>query len=105
VRAALAVLVGLLGLAALPAAIALAEVSERVELLHATAAIPVAALFGLGALLLGRSARRRIDLTIGRVGGRRTAWTGRVLGGLALAAASSAAVAVATYVVLGRLAD
>ena len=98
-------LTGLLGVAVLPAAIAAAEVLGRIELIEAGFAVPVAAVLAVAALLLARGARRRTERTLGRVGGRRTTWLGRALGLLALAVAASGAVALATYEVLGRLAE
>ena len=88
--------------AALPVGITLSRELRRVELLDAAFAIPVAAVFGLTAVLLARGARRRIERTIGRVGGERSAAAGRALGVLALCMAASATIAVALYEVLAR---
>ncbi len=88
--------------AALPLGIAIARQLERVELLDAVFAIPVAALFGVVAVLLARSARRRIERTIGRVGGERSAGGGRALGVLGLCMAVSGTIAVALYEILAR---
>jgi hypothetical protein len=88
--------------AALPVAITIARELRRVELLDAGYAIPVAAVFGLVAVLLARSARRRIERTIGRVGGDRPAAVGRALGILGLCTAVSGTIAVALYEVLAR---
>ncbi len=88
---------GLLAVAAVPAAIALSEQVESVELLHAGAAAPVAAVVGLVAIALARRARQQIQLTLGRVGGARVAWTGRALGMLGLYLAVTAALAVGFY--------
>jgi hypothetical protein len=92
-----AVCTGLLAVAALPAAIALAEVSSRVKLTQAAAGAPVAALLGLAALLLARRAHRRSERTLGRAGGERVARAGRVLGVLGLCLAAAAAIAIAFY--------
>ena len=97
-----AVLVGLLAVAVLPAGIAVAELRPEVELLDAAFAIPLAALGAVGTLWLARRARRRSDRTLGRVGGRRTATAGRVLGVIALCLSISGAIAVATYYALDR---
>ncbi len=67
-------------MAALPAGVALAERLDRIELLHAAAAIPLAAGIGIAAVLLARRARHRVQYTLGRVGGSGTASVGRWLG-------------------------
>ena len=92
-----AILVGLVAVAAVPVAVAVAQASDAVELLHAAAAIPVAAVLGTVALVLGTRGRRAARLTLGRVGGDRLARTGRVLGGLAVYVALTAALAVGFY--------
>jgi len=76
-----------------------------VDLLDAAAAIPLGAAFGIAALALARGARRRIERTIGRVGGRVPARLGRVLGVLGLCLAVSGAIAVASYYALSQWAD
>jgi hypothetical protein len=95
--AAAALLAGLLAVAALPVAIALAQVSPRVKLTQAAAGAPVAALLGGVALLLARRARRRAERTLGRAGGEGVARAGRVLGVLGLCLAASAAIAIGFY--------
>jgi hypothetical protein len=99
------VLAGLLAVAALPAAIAAAERLERFELLDAAAAVPVAFVLAVVALWLARGARRRVERTLGRVGGRRTAFVGKALGVLGLGLACSGAIAGAFYAFLERLAE
>ena len=89
----------------LPVAVALAQLLEEVELLDAAAAIPLAAAFGIAALALARGARRQIQRTIGRVGGRVPARFGRVLGVLGLCLAVSASIAVVSYYALSQWAD
>ena len=91
---------GLLAVAALPAAVALAQVSTRVKLLQAAGGIPVAAVLGVAALWLARRARRRSERTLGRAGGEGAARAGRVLGVLGLCLAASGAIAVAFYTLL-----
>jgi peptidoglycan/LPS O-acetylase OafA/YrhL len=103
--ARLSLVAGLAGVAVLPAAIALAQVSRRYELLQAWVAIPAAAALGIAALLLARSARERLRRTIGRVGGERSARAGRALGRLAVAMAISGAIAVGVYEALTRWAE
>jgi hypothetical protein len=101
-RAWLAVVVGLLSVATVPAAIAFTHYRD-IELLHAGwAAIP-AFLLGVAALLLARSARRRTERTIGRVGGRRVTRLGRLLGALGVYVALAAALSVGVYELLDRL--
>jgi hypothetical protein len=95
--APVAVAAGLLAVAALPAGVALAQVSGRVKLLQASAAIPVAAVLGLAALLLARRALRRSQRTLGRAGGEGAARAGRILGVLGLCVAASGTIAVAFY--------
>jgi hypothetical protein len=104
-RAWAAVAAGFVAVAALPAAIGLAELLEAVELLDAAAATPVAAAFAIAALVLARSARRRTERTIGRVGGVVPARLGRVLGILGLCLAVAGAIAVASYYALSQWAD
>jgi hypothetical protein len=94
------VVVGLLGVASLPAAVAYADRSERVELLWAGVAVPVAALLGLVAVALARRGRRRAELTLTRRSGARWALLGRLLGTLALLLAGSGITALAVYVLL-----
>ena len=91
---------GCLAVAALPAAVAVAQVSQRVKLLQAAAGIPVAALLAVVALVLARRAFRRSERTLGRVGGERAARTARVLGVLGLCIAASGAFAIGFYEVL-----
>ena len=88
---------GLASCAVLPAAIYGTRFSDSYELLHAGFTIPVAAVFGLVALLLARRARvlERVMLTGSGGGGAATA--GRVLGVIGLCMAASALVALAVY--------
>lgn len=98
-------LVGLLGVAMLPAAIAASSRSESYELLHAAFAIPAAALLGFFAILLARRARSRLAPTLGHPKGSRTARLGRLLGTATLLLALTAAGSVAVYAVLSLVAD
>jgi hypothetical protein len=101
-RAWLAVVVGLLSVATVPAAIA-ATHYRGIELLHAGWAAVPAFLLGVAALLLARGARRRTERTIGRVGGRRVTRLGRLLGALGIYLALAAALSVGVYELLNRL--
>ena len=90
----------MLAVAALPAAVALAQVSSRVNLTQAAVGAPVAAVLGAVALLLARHALRRSERTLGRAGGEGVARAGRVLGVLGLCLAASGAIAIAFYALL-----
>jgi hypothetical protein len=102
-RAWLAVLLGLAGLLAVPAAVAVSERSTRIGLLDAAWAIPVAVGFGLAALLFARGARGRIASTLERAGGKGRIRLGRFLAVTGLCIALSASIAVGFYEVLLRL--
>ena len=97
-------LVGLAAVATLPAAIVVAERFDVVTLLQSSVAIAPAVVLGIGAVLLGRRAKRAIDRTLGRVRGYKLALAGRVLGYLALYMAVTASISVATYYVLRQIA-
>ena len=88
---------GLLAVAALPAAVALAQLSARVRLVQAAAGAPVAAFLGVAALVLARRARRLSERTLGRAGGEGAARAGRILGVLGLCLAASGAIAIGFY--------
>ncbi|HKI93350.1 MAG TPA: hypothetical protein VJ986_13700 [Gaiellaceae bacterium] len=102
-RATAAVLAGFVALAAIPAAIYLAQRSQRIGLLDAAFAIPVAAVFGVAAVLLARGARGTIVRTLERAGGFRRIRYGRLLGILGICVALSASIAVGFYELLVRL--
>jgi hypothetical protein len=91
---------GLLGVALPVAAFAAAHQLAKVSLVQATAASCGSIVLGVGALLLGRRARRNLDRTLGRVGGRGTARAGRALGFVALCIGVAAAVALGFYTLL-----
>jgi hypothetical protein len=102
-RASLAVLLGLLGAAAVPAAVAVAHRTAGVQIIDAVWAIPVAAACSVAALLFARGARGRIRSTLERAGGLRRIRFGRVLGVLGICFALSASIAVGFYELLLRL--
>ena len=88
---------GVLAAAAIPVGIALAERLESVELADAAAAIPVAAIAGIAAVVMGTRARRRSEFTLGRVGGERTGTVGRWLGAFGVYLAVTASLAIGFY--------
>ena len=94
--------VGLLGAAALPAAIAASELRDELSLLESAWAAPVAFVLGVLAIWLARRGRRRFERTIGRVGGSGTARAGRLLGIFAVCLGVAGAIAVAFYEYLVR---
>ena len=96
-RAWTAVVLALVGVFALPAAIALADRSHRVALLDAAYAVPLAFLLGLVATVMAHRAKRNLEWL--RLDGRGTgiARAGRTLGVLALSLALMAALSVGFY--------
>jgi len=102
-RASLAVLLGLVAVAAVPAAVAVSRQTTGVRLLDAVWAIPVATGCGVAALLFARGARGRIRRTLERAGGLGRVRLGRVLGVAGISVALSASIAVGFYELLLRL--
>src|SRR5438309_2047660 len=102
-RSSFAVLVGLLAVAAVPAAVLLSRQTAGVRLLDAVWAIPVAALCGVAALLFARGGRGRIRWTLEQAGGAGRVRLGRILGVAGICVALSAAIAVGFYELLVRL--
>lgn len=98
-------LFGVLGLATLPLAIAVAEWHEDLELVDAGWAVPVAFLLSALAVRLARRARRNLERTLGRIGGERTARAGRILGWLGIYSALTAAISLAVYAYLEHVAS
>ena len=88
---------GLLALAAMPVGVYLSQRLEGVRLFDAGYAAPVAAVLGIIALALGGHARRRVQLTLGRVGEDGLARAGRFMGGVALYVAVTAGLALGFY--------
>ena len=95
-RARASLLVGALGVAVAPGAVALWRLTD-VSLVHGTAVVTSASVIGLLAVLLARSALRQTEITIGRVGGARVARVGRALGLLALCLGLTAALTLAFF--------
>jgi hypothetical protein len=94
------VLLGVLGLATLPAAIAVTERLDGLSLVEAGYAIPAAILFSLAAVVIGRRVRGRDRQTLASLPGTRVARLGRLLGYVGLYVALTAALAVGFYAVL-----
>lgn len=104
-RAAWSVVAGLFSLAAVPAGVVLARLSRPVTLVNSSGSILLAALLGLSAVVLARRARERVQITLGRAGGERTAAVGNLLGVLGLCVAITAALALGFYGLLTLFAD
>ena len=90
-------------MAAVPAAVVLANRLAGVSLLDAAYAVPVAALAGVAAVLFARGATGRIRTTLERAGGAGRARAGRLLGIAGISIALSGAIAVGFYELLLRL--
>jgi hypothetical protein len=99
----MSVLLGLLGLATLPVAIAVTERVDGLSLIEAGFAIPAALVFAFGAVVIGRRVRSRSRQTLAALPGARVARVGRVLGYVGLYLALTAALAVGFYAVLTYL--
>ena len=95
---------GLLGAGAVPAAVAVAEWHEELELVDAGVAVPGAFLLSALAVWLARRARRGLERTLGRIGGEKTARAGRILGWLGVYLALTAAIALGVYAYLEHVA-
>jgi hypothetical protein len=93
-------LCALLGLALPVAAFAASRQLERVTLLHATEATCGSIVLGLMAVALSRRARRNLEYTLGRAGGRGVARAGKLLGVLAVCIGCAAALALGFYALL-----
>ena len=66
---------------ALPAGVGVARYSERVDLVVAViGAVAATALLAIAAIVLARRAQERVQRTLGRSRGHRTAQVGRLLG-------------------------
>lgn len=96
-RAGWSVVCGLLSVAAIPAGIALSRQTQAVTLVNSSGSIALAVLLGLCAIVLARRARDRIEITLGRAGGREAARAGRALGILGLLVGLTAGLALGFY--------
>jgi hypothetical protein len=94
------VLVGLLAAAALPATVAYAYWSDRLPLIWAGVAVPVAIVLAVIALALARRGERRAGMTLLRRSGSFSARLGRLLAILGLVLAGSGLTALAVYAAL-----
>ena len=97
--AALSLIFSVVALAAIPIAVLITEQRSDLRLLHAGFAVPVAAVLAIVSIRLAKRARRRLERTLGRAGGERTARAGRILGWLALYLALIASIALGVYAV------
>jgi len=96
-RARAAVGVGVLAVLMIPAGLALAAYSSTVDLTYASATVPLAALLGMVAIALSRSARRYSQITLGRIGGAGLARAGGILGVIAVYLAVMSALSVGFF--------
>jgi hypothetical protein len=92
-----ALLLGLAGLLALPAAIEVSRRSSRVDLLDAGYGIPLAFLLGLIAVVMARRARENLRWLRLTDGGTAVASTAVIVGALAVCLALTAALSVGFY--------
>jgi hypothetical protein len=92
-----ALLLGLAGLLTMPAAVEAARRSDRIALLDAAYAVPLAFLLGLVAVVMARRARHNLRWLSLREGGTAVASTAVILGMLAVCLAVTAALSVGFY--------
>jgi hypothetical protein len=93
----LALFLGVLGVATLPAAIEAARRSTRIVLLDAAYAIPVAFLLGLVAVIMARRAKHNLRWFSLREGGTGVASTAVIVGMVAICLALTAALSIGFY--------
>jgi hypothetical protein len=96
---------GILSVAAIPAGILVARKFEQVTLLDSSGSIVVAALLGWWAIILARRGRERIEITLGRAGGKGAVRAGRLLGILGILLACTAALALGFWGLLSLFAE
>ena len=96
-RAWVALILGLVGLAVLPAAIEVARRSKRVGLLDAAYAIPLAFVLALVAVVMARRARRNLKWLQLREGRTTIATLAVLVGALTLCLSLAAALSVGFY--------
>jgi len=93
----MSIVLGLAGVLTMPAAIGLARRSQRVSLLDAAYAVPLAFLLGLVALLMAKRARENLEWLRLDDSGTAPARAGMILGLLAVCLALVAALSVGFY--------
>jgi hypothetical protein len=93
----LALVFGLLAVAAIPVGILITNNRNDLRLVHAGFAVPVAAILGFVAIRLARRARMKLERTIGRAGGAVPARLGRIFGWLGLYLALIGTIALGFY--------
>ena len=93
----MALLLGLAGVLTMPAAVEGSRRSDRIALLDAAYAVPLAFLLGLVAVVMARRARDNLRWLSLREGGTAVASTAVILGMLALCLAVTAALSVGFY--------
>ncbi len=81
----------------MPLAILGTRYSSAYRLLDAGFAIPLGLALGVAAVLLARSARRRNERALGRLGGEAAIRFGRILGAVGICLALTALVSVSVY--------
>ena len=96
---------GILSVAAIPAGILVARKFEQVTLLDSSGSIVVAALLGWWTIIHARLGRERIEITLGRAGGKGAARAGRLLGILGILLACTAALALGFWGLLSLFAE
>jgi hypothetical protein len=96
---------GIAAVLAVPAGTLVARKLEQVTLLDSSGSIVAAAILGWSAIVLARRGRERIQITLGRAGGKGAARTGRLLGILGLILAGTAALALGFWGLLSLFAE
>ena len=96
---------GILAVLAIPGGVLLARESRMVTLIDASGAVAVAALLGWVAIIQARRGRERVQITLGRAGGERTARIGRLLGIVGLLMAATAGLALGFWGLLSLFAS
>jgi len=94
------VVVGVLGVAALPVAIWYVDRDITIDLIWAGLAIPVAYVLGALAMVLARAGRRRAQMTLLRRSGSTAARIGRLLGLGAILLAGTGTISLVVYGIL-----
>jgi hypothetical protein len=99
-KAVWALLTALAALGVLAGGLAAANYSSRVGLYQAIPAVPIGLVLAFVSLRLARGARFEHQRTLGRAGGAGLATAARILGGLALLLAITAALALGVFAAL-----